>query len=305
MTNLCMCGNIISIYHIYGGNIMINFLMISGVLLLIFCFPASIILTIIFAIKKKKKVIVSAICIPASLIISLVLICIGGYLYGQTDEYKEQLAQQESERLEKEEQERIDAVKKEDEEQEILESEQREKEEKENTTEEESSENYNEPEEQEHTEAQKEVGENIGTYLNEEKTVDEMTEEEYKEYCEQLWYDDIFFSEENLKGHHVRLEIYVEEWRYFEIYADQTTRDFIDNYNLQKDLFACGVSRGEPNSYAGGQINVYFSDDYGYKQSDYETGQELIIYGEIVDYSQNTWDGYNICGVMPRYIEEK
>lgn len=261
---------------------MINFLMISGILLLIFCFPASIILTIIFAIKKKKKVIVSAIGIPISLILSLIFICIGGYLYGQTDEYKEQLAQQENERLKKEEQARLESEKRE--------------EERESTEEKGISETSNQSDKDEAVESTE--------ISQKEESVDVMTEEEYKKYCEELWHDDIFFSEENLKGHHVRLEIYIEEGGYFEIYTDQTTRDFIDEYNLQRNLFACGVSRGEPNSYVGGQISLYFSDDYGYKQSDYETGQELIIYGEIIDYSTNTWDGYNVCGVIPRYIEK-
>ena len=135
--------------------------------------------------------------------------------------------------------------------------------------------------------------------------VDGLSEQQYKEYCEELWHDDVFFSKDNLKGRHVRLEVYIEESMRFETFPDQTVIDFINEYNLQRDLFACGVSRGEPNSYVGGQISIYFSDDYGYKQSYYETGQELIIYGEIVDYSRNTWDGYNICGVIPRYIDEK
>lgn len=242
---------------------------------------------------------------------------IGGYLYGQTDEYKEQLAQQEIERQEREEQERIDAEQKSDEEQENLESEQREKEEQESIEEkEESNQNNNKSEKQGETSEQEENWESIQSntreegkesteIIQEQKSVDEMIEEEYKEQCEELWYDDIFFSEDSLEGHHVRLEIYIEEWRYFETFPSQTTIDFINEYNLQRDLFACGVSRGEPNSYVGGQISVYFSDDYGYQQSDYETGQELVIYGEIVDYSTNTWDGYNVCGVIPRYIEEK
>lgn len=263
---------------------MIDFLMFSGFALLFLAFPASIVLTIVFAIKKKNKVIFSAIGIPVSFILSLVFLGVGGYFYGQTDGYKERLVQQELESREIEEQGRIEEEKKSEEEQEETESR------------EESVANSqpDEGEEAENAEISKE-----------EKSVDEMTEEEYKEQCEELWHDNIFFSKDNLKGHHVKLEIYIEECRYFETFLSQTTTDFIKKYNLQRDLFACGVSRGEPNSYVGGQISVYFSDDYGYKQSDYETGQELIIYGEIVDYSTNTWDGYNVCGVMPRYIEEK
>ncbi len=303
MTMLRICGIIRQNITYTEDKYMIDFLMIFGFILLFVVFPASIILTTVFAIKKKKKVIFSAIGIPASFFFALAFLGIGGYLYGQTDAYKEQMARQEIEQQKTEEQKRIDLEK-------------REREEQESTEKGESIQNINKLEEQGETESKEEIGESIKSYeaeqetesikiSQEEKTVEEMTEEEYKEQCEELWYDDIFFSEDNLEGHHVRLEIYIEEGRYFEKFPDQTTIDFINEYNLKRDLFACGVSRGEPNSYVGGQISVYFSDDYGYKQSDCEIGQELIIYGEIVEYSTNTWDGYNVCGVIPRYIEEK
>lgn len=123
---------------------MINFLMFFGIALLFIGLPTSIILTIVFTVKKNKKIIFSAVGIPVSFILSLILLGIGGYLYGQTDEYKERLAQQEIERQEREEQERIEAERKAEEEKARLESEQKEKEEQESTEEkEESSQNNN------------------------------------------------------------------------------------------------------------------------------------------------------------------
>lgn len=135
--------------------------------------------------------------------------------------------------------------------------------------------------------------------------VSDLSEEEYKNMCLELWYDDIFFSEDNLEGEYVKLELFIEEAKYFKadsIY-NSTIVDFVNKYNLQRNLYACGVLREDADSYVGGQIYLYFSDDYSYKASDYETGQEITIYGEIVDYSTNTWDGYNVCGIIPRYIE--
>jgi len=52
-------------------------------------------------------------------------------------------------------------------------------------------------------------------------------------------------------------------------------------------------------------IFIYFSNDYEHKQSNYPTGKELVIYGEIVEYSKNTWNGYNTFTVAHRYIEIK
>lgn len=81
---------------------MINFLMFSGMILLLLCFPVSIIVTIVFAIKKKK-ILTPAICIPSSLLIGLILVCIGGYLYSQTDEYKQSVVEIEQAELEEKE----------------------------------------------------------------------------------------------------------------------------------------------------------------------------------------------------------
>lgn len=133
-----------------------------------------------------------------------------------------------------------------------------------------------------------------------------LSEEEYKELCEELWYKDIFFSEENLKGKNIKILVYVEEQKFFkaESIYDSTTSDFINKYSLKRDLLACGVRRKDEDSYVGGQINLYFSDDFDIDPMECSTGEQYIVYGEIVDYSRNTWDGYNICGVIPRYMEK-
>lgn len=74
---------------------MINFLMFFGLFLIFVAFPASIITTIILAVKKKKPLI-PAICIPVSVVTGIIFILIGGYLYGNTDEYKEHLKEEEA-----------------------------------------------------------------------------------------------------------------------------------------------------------------------------------------------------------------
>ena len=82
---------------------MIDFLMIIGFLVLFIGLPASIIVTIVFFIKKKK-VLIPAICIPITFWVGIIAIGVGGYLYGETDEYQQQLAEQTvKEQTEKEE----------------------------------------------------------------------------------------------------------------------------------------------------------------------------------------------------------
>lgn len=78
---------------------MINFLMFGGIFLIFLGLPASIVTTIVFKVKKKKALI-PATCIIASIFLGFIFICIGGYLYGQTDEYKENIAKKEQSELE-------------------------------------------------------------------------------------------------------------------------------------------------------------------------------------------------------------
>lgn len=74
------------------------FMMFLGFLLIILGLPASIVTTIVFTVKKRK-VLVPAICIPASIFVGFVFLCIGGCLYGQTDEYKQSEIEREQSEL--------------------------------------------------------------------------------------------------------------------------------------------------------------------------------------------------------------
>lgn len=135
--------------------------------------------------------------------------------------------------------------------------------------------------------------------------VSSLSEAEYKEICETLWYDDVFFSKDDLEGKHVKLDLFVEEWRFFDENAayNVLASDFINKFNLQREFYKCGVQRENENSYVGGQITMYFSNDYGYSASNMTEGDHLIVYGEIIDYSTSTMDGYNSCSITPKYIE--
>lgn len=132
-----------------------------------------------------------------------------------------------------------------------------------------------------------------------------LSEEEYKDLCTELWYDDIFFSEENLDGKLVKLDLFVEEERFFkaESLYNSMAVDFINEFDLQRNFYYCGVQRENENSYVGGQISMYFPRDCGYSTSDMTEGDHLIVYGEIISYSRLTYDGYNSCSIIPRYIE--
>lgn len=132
-----------------------------------------------------------------------------------------------------------------------------------------------------------------------------LSESDYKSQCQELWHDDIFFSDNDLEGQLVKLDLFVEEGRFFESDAmyNVTTSDFIKEYDLQRSFYFCGVPRKDDYSYMGRHISLYFTNKYGFSSSDMKEGDHLIVYGEIIDYSTMTSDGYNSCGIIPRFIE--
>lgn len=72
---------------------MTDFFMTFGLLLLFLGFPASIITTIVFKIKKKSTKI-SARCIPASILMSMIFLITGIRMYRETDEHNATMEQQ-------------------------------------------------------------------------------------------------------------------------------------------------------------------------------------------------------------------
>jgi hypothetical protein len=50
---------------------------------------------------------------------------------------------------------------------------------------------------------------------------------------------------------------------------------------------------------------MFFSDDISLSPSNYQTGQKVIVYAEVISWSNNTWDGYNSVIIIPKYIEGK
>lgn len=132
----------------------------------------------------------------------------------------------------------------------------------------------------------------------------QLSDEEYKSQCQELWHDDIFFSEDNLEGKFVKLDLFVEEERFYDaemVMYDSIVSDFLKEHDVKRTFYFCGVNRKEEiSSYMGGQVNLYIPNEYDIQIA---PGNHLIIYGKIVSYSTSSWDGYNSCYIVPRIIE--
>lgn len=164
-----------------------------------------------------------------------------------------------------------------------------------------------EPEKKEE-ETEEQNTETTETNILEEDNIDGMTEDDYKNNCNELFFDDIFFGDNDLEGNYVKLHLFISEKYFFtekEIMFSDSFKQLNDNYNIYRDFFKCCVLHEGELSYFGEQINLLFSENYDLIPDDYECGDHIVIYGKIIDWSNNTWNGYNAVTVMPKYIESE
>lgn len=139
------------------------------------------------------------------------------------------------------------------------------------------------------------------------EVVKEYTEDEYKAMCQEMFYDEVFFGNDNLEGAYVKLHLFLSEKYYFDndvIYSD-TYKEYFEKYHMNKDFYKCCVLREGSDSYVGNQINMWFSEDFDLNPDNYETGQKIVVYAEVISWSNNTWNGYNSVTIIPKYIEVK
>ena len=137
------------------------------------------------------------------------------------------------------------------------------------------------------------------------ETKKEYTEEEYKSVCQELYYDDVFFGKKDLEGEYVKLHLMLSEKYYFtsKDASSSTFQKYNTKYNLNTDFYKCCVLREGDNSYVGKQINMWFSNNLSLNPNKYHTGEKVIVYAEVINWSDNTWDGFNSVTIIPKYIE--
>lgn len=253
-------------------------------------FPVGIIWMIVSIVKKKNKKMPRNILIGCFVSI-IFFTLIGSTAWSKTDVYKKSIAENENTDKDKDVNLEIETDDKIDKNQNKITQE---------------NENKN-------TEVEKDSETQIESEIEEGPEIEtktELTEEEYKSLCEELYYNDIFFGDKNLEGQYVKLHLFISESYYYEadaLYGSSYT-EYYEKYKIQRDFYKCCVMREETKddtipSYVGSQITMWFSGNYDLKHSDYKSGQKIIVYAEVVSWSNNTWDGYNSVTIIPKYIE--
>ena len=107
-------------------------------------------------------------------------------------------------------------------------------------------------------------------------------------------------------GDYVKLHLMISESYYFEmenIYSSSFS-ELMDKWSLYRDFYRCSVLRENEDSYVGvGKIDLYFSSNYELTPNKYDLGNKIVIYGEVISFSNNTVNGYNDVVIIPKYIE--
>lgn len=134
----------------------------------------------------------------------------------------------------------------------------------------------------------------------------ELTKKEYKKSCTKLFYDDVFWGDDDLENQDIELEIMLSEKMYFtnDNMYNNSIKTLVNDYSLNKNFFKACVKRKDVESYVGSSITVLFSDDYKVNINDYDIGNKITVYGKVIYWSNNTWDGYNSVYFVPKYIDK-
>jgi len=134
--------------------------------------------------------------------------------------------------------------------------------------------------------------------VTEAEKVANMTEEEYKAYCEVMYNEEIF-ERDDIEGKHVKLYGFISGAFY---YTNTSTfglviDDLIKKYDLDKRYLQIGVAYDEElSSYFGTQMFLLFDNNNDLSIEDYLNASEIIVYGEVVQ----CWSG---PFVIPKYID--
>lgn len=140
------------------------------------------------------------------------------------------------------------------------------------------------------------------TFYDENK--EELIEEEYKEICREIYYDNIFSDELSL-GEKVKIHFFIaEKYKFFATdIIGIMVEDIAKQYNLSNEYIgACAMHEETKDnilpSYFGKQFYLMFSEDSELSIDNYKTGQYFIVYGDVIKTDSGIF-------VLPKYIEEE
>lgn len=131
-----------------------------------------------------------------------------------------------------------------------------------------------------------------------------LDEDKYKFVCEQMDYNHIMFTNEDLTDKYVKIDIMLTN-RYTlssKDMEDESISKVVNAYNLQAGFFT-GVVKNK-SEYGKEKIYIYFSNDFNLKSGNYKASDKITAYGLIVNCKNNGAGSYNSISFIPRFIEK-
>lgn len=131
-----------------------------------------------------------------------------------------------------------------------------------------------------------------------------LDEDKYKFVCEQMDYNHVMFTDEDLTDKYAKMDIMLTK-RYTLSSKDMENESIskvVNAYNLQSEFFA-GVVKNKNGEYGKEEIFIYFSKDFYLKNGNYKVGDKITTYGLIVNCQNNGAGKYNSVSFIPRFIE--
>ncbi len=133
--------------------------------------------------------------------------------------------------------------------------------------------------------------------------IDNLSEEEYKSNCKQIYYEDIE-DDRVSKNDYIKVEVYLEQILMKDLYDAMADSLWQEN-NLSLTYFSFGVlCRDYENNY-GGENYLLFSNDIDLDAINYNSGSYFYLYGKVLKVETNGWTGKKSLYLMPKYIDNK
>ena len=135
--------------------------------------------------------------------------------------------------------------------------------------------------------------------INQENVI---TEEDYKNLCEEMYYDDFFVLEPQLYDYVKFYGFTSQKYKYtLSDIQGILVEDITEKYNLELNCLSCCILHEETKddlvrSYFGKSVYIMFEKDSTYNLDSFNTGEYVVVYGQVIQNENGIY-------ILPEYIE--
>lgn len=113
----------------------------------------------------------------------------------------------------------------------------------------------------------------------------------------------LLYGKEDLEGQLIKIDCYVEDYEYMNVY-DSSAHDFAKKHSISPNYIVCGVKDKKTKTY-GGNFSIFFPSKGKPKESDVKIADHVTIYGKVIDFGRDYWNGKNVVNIKAKKIVRK